>query len=365
MSVEVLQRKMIIHEARHDLESFYWLLLWLVLRHTCHSDADPHGRLKKLFDQATEEECADTKKVWLMRDAKHFKVYDNAPLSDLLKKFAELCNANSDIDPPLKTPSPLKHKRVLDLFDSVLGRADWPAGDRAILFKPEDDPEQVHEARPRTTWTSTHQGVLPGMRQGGVNAAPRNSRSLIQDDYLSATISNMLPIAGGSHAVDAEPHTPRTVSSASEVPGVEKQYARRYMSDPNAPSPSLRGQMRPPPIPHRSQLPFTRSNSARAASDGPSNLPSRSAGRAASIPPPTHIRSWSSGAVQPPRRTVSSQSKRSERRKRSHEEYTMDAGEPREQSSSKRTRTHSGTVAALPSTHGMVLRKRSKSQTQR
>lgn len=60
MAVEVLQRRLVIHEARHDLESFYWLLLWLVLRHTRLSDYDVHGTLKDLFDHVKEEKCAQS-----------------------------------------------------------------------------------------------------------------------------------------------------------------------------------------------------------------------------------------------------------------------------------------------------------------
>ena len=360
MSVEVLQQKMVIHEARHDLESFYWLLLWLVLRHTNHSEYDCHGRLKKLFDQITEEECADKKKLWLMRDVKRFKIYDNAPLNDLLKEFSVLCNANSELEPPLQAPSPVTHANVLQLFDRVLERPDWPQNDKARLFIPKQDPELVHEARPLTAWGSTNQSTLARLNQSGASAAPRTSHSLIQDDHPVATVAEAI-IARGSLAANAGPHTPRTVFSASEVPAIERQQSRRYMSDPNSPSPSARGKMPPPPLPLRIQLPFPSVGGVRAASERPGRLGSHSAGKAAGMPPPTHVRSRSSDAIQPPKSSEGNGQPRTERRKRSHEEYAVDAGEVREQSSSKRTRTQSGPQVPLPSTHGMELRKRTKS----
>lgn len=365
MSVEVLQRKMIIHEARHDLESFYWLLLWLVLRHTRHSELDYHGRLEDLFDQKTEEKCADTKKLWLMRDVEGFEVLDNAPLNELLKDFAKLCDANSELKPPLRAPSPVTYANALQLFDRALGRPDWPQGDKAIIFQPEEGPEMVHEARPRSTWASTNQSALARLSQRGANVAPRGSRSLIEDDCPDAAAANMLPIAGGSLVGDADPHTPRTVNSASDAPAIERQQSRRYMSDPNSPSPSVRGQMRPPPLPLRAQLPFPNAGGVRAASEELSHLRSHSAGQAASILPLKHIRSRSSDAIQPLKRNESLESRRTERRKRSHEEYVADAGELGQQSSSKRTRTQSRPQAPLPSTHKMELRKRTKSHTQR
>ena len=363
MSIEVLQRKMVIHEARHDLESFYWLLLWLVLRHTNHSEYDCHGRLQKLFDEVTEECCADMKKLWLIRDVKRFKVYDNAPLDDPVKEFSRLCNANSEFEPPLQAPSPVTHANVLQLFDRVLERPDWPQNDKARLFLPKQDLELVHEARPRTTWESTNQSACARLDQSGTDAAPQASHSLIQDDRPVATVAEAV-ISRGSFASNAGPHTPSSVFSASEVSAIGWQRSRRY---PDSRSPYPRGKTPPSPLPLYVQLPFPSVGGVRTASERPGRLGSHSAGKAAGMLPPMHVRSRSSDTIQPPKSSEGDGPPRTVRQKRSRGEYAADAaGEAREQSSSKRTRTQSGPHwVPLPSTHNMELRKRTESQTQR
>lgn len=185
------------------------------------------------------------------------------------------------------------------------------------------------------------------------NAAPRINRFLIPDDYPAVTVSDLLPIAGGPIGGD-DPHTPRIVSSTSEVPAVVLNHSRRYMPDPNSPSPSARGEMHPPPSPLRVQPPFSQAGGAIAASagQGPGHWRGGS-GQAATIPTRMYIRPQSFSSVQPSKRDESG-SQCQERRKRSHEEYEVDAGAPTLVSSSKHPRTLSE-QAAPPSDYGMQL----------
>ena len=61
MVVDVLMHKM--HERKHDLESFYWLLVWTLLRHSDH-DQGPSA-CSKLFDVEDRELAAAQKRTWL------------------------------------------------------------------------------------------------------------------------------------------------------------------------------------------------------------------------------------------------------------------------------------------------------------
>ncbi|KAH9830614.1 uncharacterized protein C8Q71DRAFT_785190 [Rhodofomes roseus] len=147
MSVEVLEGGgNIIHDVRHDLESFFWLLMWLVLRHTDYVHREGSSALQSLFDQPSDAACAERKKGWLMSPA--VTVQNNAPLSQLINQFKRLCKLNMfDED----TPSnfiPLTYDSVLKVFDDALERDDWPSNDKAIPFKPLPDPNQPHRARP-------------------------------------------------------------------------------------------------------------------------------------------------------------------------------------------------------------------------
>lgn len=122
----------IIHSTRHDLESFYWTLLWVVLRHT-----DNKWGLKGQNGQLT---CADTfkqddatnaqsgKSGWLRHRAKFLDISRNSPLTTLMKDFALLVYYDR-----------LDYDSVLALFDTALAADSWPtANDGPLEYTPPD-----------------------------------------------------------------------------------------------------------------------------------------------------------------------------------------------------------------------------------
>ncbi|KAH9910421.1 uncharacterized protein B0H18DRAFT_469202 [Fomitopsis serialis] len=173
MAVEVLRGRGIVHQARHDLESFFWLLVWLVFRHTRHDHPDPHSLMKVLFDGPSDIACAGQKRGFFGSD---FAVHDNEPLSNLLNEFSNLCEGNSHRSASTPAPSPLTYAAVLDIFDRALARTDWPENDAAIPFKPagDNDTAPLHEARDGSTWMSTGSQMTSGGQHHPVpsNIAP-------------------------------------------------------------------------------------------------------------------------------------------------------------------------------------------------
>ncbi|EPT01935.1 hypothetical protein FOMPIDRAFT_89275 [Fomitopsis schrenkii] len=126
MAVEILDKCFrVTHEARHDLESFYWLLVWIVLRHqTCTSDWTWH----ELFDCRNSKIALGIKKAWLTGPKQRITVKGNGALTVLLERFRILCQNNNYMEKPEER---MTHNKVLHLFSVVLkDRNDWP--------KPED-----------------------------------------------------------------------------------------------------------------------------------------------------------------------------------------------------------------------------------
>ncbi|EPT03304.1 hypothetical protein FOMPIDRAFT_89052 [Fomitopsis schrenkii] len=135
MAIEILENA-ITHEARHDLESFYWLLVFVVLRHCAHSHKLGVKAFGQLFCPGAEmQSCALTKRGWI-NITKPLEVPGNKPLNDLLERFRELCvtNFNRKEETPRMT-----HKDVLAIFDEALSASSvWPdaAGDAARPWAP-------------------------------------------------------------------------------------------------------------------------------------------------------------------------------------------------------------------------------------
>ncbi|OJT06267.1 hypothetical protein TRAPUB_2881 [Trametes pubescens] len=152
------------HDSPHDLESFFWVLLWIVLRHTKHGHEDNEEPLcARTFIAGKDGAAADAKLAWLDRS----DVFDvvlaipgNPALSNLLNDFHALVwRANKG---KINDRIPLTYNAVLHIFDTAIERDDWPVGDKAIPYKlielrtwesliaKTDSKSQAGDRRPRT-----------------------------------------------------------------------------------------------------------------------------------------------------------------------------------------------------------------------
>ncbi|EED84109.1 predicted protein [Postia placenta Mad-698-R] len=167
IAVEVLEG-ISLHEARHDLESFYWLLFWLMLRHTKHDYPTGQKASDFYFKAPSDSALADSKRVWLIDDIP-ILVPGNPPLSKLLEDLRDLCRQNclfSHLNNPIE---PLTHEVMLAKFNEALASPDWPEEDPAIPLKREpqhselpksdlSDTNESHSIR-RTTSTQAPQSI--------------------------------------------------------------------------------------------------------------------------------------------------------------------------------------------------------------
>ena len=107
------------HKPYHDLESFYWLLVYMALLYTSHS-LHPLA-CSDLFDIKIGQEAADAKKKWL--DNYPLKITDNEPFTDILKQLTVLVKEQLTASP--ESPV-LTHKDVLTILDRGLSSSGWP-----------------------------------------------------------------------------------------------------------------------------------------------------------------------------------------------------------------------------------------------
>ena len=128
MAVDVLMHK--LHEGKHDLESFYWLLIWTLLHHADH-DRGPSA-CSKLFDVEDRELAAAQKEHWLQHSDP--QIMGNEPLTQLLEQLRVLFRKQlTDKD---TTSVDVKYNTLLAAFDEALSQSDWPENDGCIAFLP-------------------------------------------------------------------------------------------------------------------------------------------------------------------------------------------------------------------------------------
>jgi hypothetical protein len=129
MAVEVLNGK--LHEPKHDLESFYWLLTWILFRHTHHNQLKSKART--LFDILDKDSAANAKLAWLQQSI--FRITGNEPLNSLLVNLRKCFRGQQSMDVDYESVD-VTHDGLLTVIDDALRRTDWPRGDKATPFDP-------------------------------------------------------------------------------------------------------------------------------------------------------------------------------------------------------------------------------------
>ncbi|KAI0689320.1 hypothetical protein C8T65DRAFT_588766 [Cerioporus squamosus] len=117
------------HWVHHDLESFYWVLVWVVVRHVAHGHPLGPKLCSNVFPQGTDEVGGNGKVSWLQGKGKgkHFVIPGNPPLTDLVRKLSVIVGDHfmkEDLD----------YDMFLAPFEEALARDDWPVGDEALPF---------------------------------------------------------------------------------------------------------------------------------------------------------------------------------------------------------------------------------------
>ena len=128
MAVDVLMHKM--HERKHDLESFYWLLVWTLLRHTDH-DQGPSA-CSKLFDVEDRELAAAQKRTWL--ETSDLRINRNEPLTQLLERLRAIFDDQLGAKRRISMES--TYPILLAALNEALSQPDWPENDGCMAFAP-------------------------------------------------------------------------------------------------------------------------------------------------------------------------------------------------------------------------------------
>lgn len=139
MPVDMLSRctPLPIYILCHELESLYWVLLWVIFHHTKHNRSQ--AICEEIFVYGNDSNASLLKIGWLNSQVLHhksqLKIAKNRPLTRLIRKYCALvCGFVRD-------HSDLDHDSVLALFEEALNDSErWPQEDdfveSTLLDKP-------------------------------------------------------------------------------------------------------------------------------------------------------------------------------------------------------------------------------------
>ncbi|KAJ7731102.1 hypothetical protein DFH07DRAFT_847586 [Mycena maculata] len=121
------------HSCRDDLEGFYWLLIWLILRHTDHGDPQGANACSNVFDgeilQVVNQKTAWLSSISLFPTRPRLPVKNHSPLTRLVDVLTPMFRGHYT-SPPVD----VTHGSLLTAFDEVLRADGWPENDAAQEF---------------------------------------------------------------------------------------------------------------------------------------------------------------------------------------------------------------------------------------
>nr|GAT60598.1 predicted protein [Mycena chlorophos] len=139
-------KRSIKHEVHHDLESFFYLLVWFILRYTAHTRPEKERAAQFLFDP-DDFRSLSAKVTWLMDEATKYTkgrllVPTNVPLSTLIGRLATILREHHSFGcstPPI----PATHEDFIRCFTEALDAPGWPDESDVVAFTPPDPLQQA------------------------------------------------------------------------------------------------------------------------------------------------------------------------------------------------------------------------------
>ncbi|KAF7321824.1 hypothetical protein MKEN_00704300 [Mycena kentingensis (nom. inval.)] len=118
-------KKPVEHEAKHDLESYLYVLLWITLCHSQHDHPSESLAATILFDKDTIADALLMKAGWVhTRDPATPLVSQNLPLSHLIDELCAIVDKSHSYY-HTRIPIPATHDVFLAAFDKALACDGW------------------------------------------------------------------------------------------------------------------------------------------------------------------------------------------------------------------------------------------------
>ncbi|KAJ7172088.1 hypothetical protein C8R46DRAFT_1190073 [Mycena filopes] len=224
IAIELLEKENTRHEAWHDLESFYWLIIWVILRYTAHTHIDKNAACHNLFDA---RDVATMKRGWL---SKNIPLKKDTPLFDLATGICLLVSAQNPLPAqvrgkvpmppgfsPPTAPAPVvnvTHENMRYMFKAVVELESW------ATFDSEDAPAQLfvrprlkapgREGKSRTHTGSLHTGSLH-------KVAIHNAQGISAGDGPTTRSRSASSASSSKRKFEPEDPAPASESSSGDI----------------------------------------------------------------------------------------------------------------------------------------------------
>ncbi|KAJ7164719.1 hypothetical protein C8R43DRAFT_1061955 [Mycena crocata] len=226
LAIALLKQPPSKHNAAHDLESIYWLLVWIILRHTAHTgapdachqlfDHDPiiSAKLKSDWVHHEETPLAQSLPLYVLAEVLRLRVAGQNPQFTLSRLPALLQSLDPGLAQQSRTaPVEIVHSDFLTLFQKALTALPWPDNDEAIPFAIPYESDTLEQAVARASRSiGLHKQVVvrnhtqsESIGGGGHPPKPTGTKRGLESE--SASTSAMTTESGSSAGADSDAST--------------------------------------------------------------------------------------------------------------------------------------------------------------
>ncbi|KAI0353658.1 hypothetical protein OH77DRAFT_1522229 [Trametes cingulata] len=237
----------LMHLVHHDLESFYWVLIWVVLRHTNHDHRRGQQACMVLFGYTDPDFSSAMKRDWAINQTESpLGVRGNAPLTQLLRDLAQMVFDN--IPHPRYPTVHLTYERMLQAFDAALAMDSWPENDFVRCELP--DFRTVSETGKQPTESGCLSGARPELHKSraiAISATSLHRLKGARPAHLTLDVSAgpepTAPAPGASTSASSRPllsssKRPRLLE-ADQLPNRGSSSYKRFKASGNMGPPAL------------------------------------------------------------------------------------------------------------------------------
>ncbi|KAJ6512148.1 hypothetical protein C8R47DRAFT_1002656 [Mycena vitilis] len=221
LAIELLEKTDTAHTLSHDLESFYWLLTWVILRYTAHTHPAQTLACHELFD-VMQRQAAPMKRGWVSKSTPLDPKSRLALLANGMRHLVYRQNpTKSEDDDPFEVvdlgqvpPVYITYSTVETVFTKVMNHHSWdnyPDSAALVFTVPCKKAEQA-----KADTVSLHQSLLESRARAALDGPDALADgSGIKRKREPATPSNTTPTPDLSAGESSESAAkkPRTIKS--------------------------------------------------------------------------------------------------------------------------------------------------------
>ncbi|KAF9014197.1 hypothetical protein BDQ17DRAFT_1419101 [Cyathus striatus] len=198
MAIDILAKQQ--HLPHHDLESFYWVMVWILLRYGQHQHVEGSQACTNLFDHASDSVARTFKHSWVKEYDEPLTMQSNVPLSTLMKYLRRIFERYHRKKKEETIP---QHEKFAKGLDIMIKSEGWPNDDQRVnysgssqlqadkyTFHKKDSSHSAPRRSERIAIANAQEGIIPSEGIALGSNVPTSTNVTPLDDLEGASVGS-------------------------------------------------------------------------------------------------------------------------------------------------------------------------------